>query len=44
MRNWNERTLADGAVLLGGEGFIVNEAPDDDALAQCKELGKQLAE
>ena len=44
MRNWNERTLADGAVLLGGEGFIVNETPDDDALAQCKNLGKQLAE
>jgi len=44
MRNWTERTIGDGAVLLNDEGFIVNETPDDDALAQCKALGKQLAE
>lgn len=44
MRNWAERTIGDGAVLLNDEGFIVNETPDDDALAQCKALGKQLAE
>lgn len=44
MRNWAEQVKADGAVLVNGEGLIVNEAPDDDALAQCKELGKKLAE
>lgn len=44
MRNWAERTIGDGAVLLNDEGFIVNETPDDDALVQCKALGKQLAE
>jgi len=42
MRNWAERAKDDGAVLLGGEGFIVNEAPDEEALAQCKSLGEQL--
>ncbi len=42
MRNWNEGTLAEGTVLLGGEGFIVKETPDDDALTQCKALGKDI--
>lgn len=43
MRNWEEQVKADGAVLINGEGLIVNEAPDDVALEQCKELGRVLA-
>ena len=44
MRNWEEQVKADGAFLVNGEGLIVNETPDDDALAQCRELGKKMAE
>lgn len=43
MRNWEEQVKADGAVLVNGEGLIVNETPDDAALEQCKELGRALA-
>lgn len=43
MRNWEEQVKADGAVLVNGEGLIVNETPDDTALEQCKELGRALA-
>lgn len=43
MRNWEERVKADGAVLFGDEGLIVNETPSDDDLAKCKELGANLA-
>lgn len=39
-----EREKADGAVLVNGEGLIVNEPPDDTALEQCKTLGRKLAE
>lgn len=42
MRNWEERVKADGAVLFGDEGLIVNETPSDDDLAKCRELGKNL--
>ncbi len=44
MRLWEERVKADGAVLVNGEGLIVNDAPDDEALEQCRALGKKLAE
>lgn len=44
MRNWEERVQGDGAVLIGGEGLIANEAPSDDDLEKCKALGKSLAE
>ena len=44
MRNWQERVISDGAVLVNGEGLIVNEAPDDDTLDACRALGKALAE
>ena len=37
-----ERAKADGAVLVNGEGLIVNETPSDEDLETCKELGKQL--
>lgn len=44
MRNWQERVIGDGAVLVNGEGLIVNETPDDAALDSCRALGKALAE
>ena len=44
MREWAERVKNDGAVLVNDEGLIVNEAPDDAALAECKALGAKLAE
>ena len=31
------------AVIATGEGVIAHEAPDDDAIAACKALGKALA-
>ena len=44
MREWAERVKNDGAVLVNDEGLIVNEAPDNAALADCKALGAKLAE
>ena len=43
MRDWEERMKSAGADVVGGEGVICQEAPDDDAIAACEELGKQLA-
>ena len=42
MKDWEERCKADGADLQG-EGVICQEAPDDAALAACRELGAKLA-
>ena len=42
MRSWESRCNDDGA-NLACEGLICNEAPDDDALAACRELGASLA-
>ncbi|MBR3629214.1 MAG: flavodoxin [Oscillospiraceae bacterium] len=42
MRNWEERTKAAGAALVGDAGYIVNEAPSDDDLAKLKALGAAL--
>ena len=44
MRDWEERMRAAGAEIVGGEGVIALEAPDDDAKEQCRMLGKQLAQ
>ena len=44
MRDWEERMKLAGAVLVDGEGLICHEAPDEDALEQCRSLGKALAE
>ena len=41
MRDWEERAKAAGADLAA-DGLTVNEAPDDAALASCKELGQKL--
>ena len=40
--NWEERAKNDGATLVGGEGLIVNETPDDEALEKCATLGAEL--
>ena len=42
MRSWESRCHDDGA-NLACESVICNEAPDDDALAACRELGASLA-
>ena len=44
MRDWEERMKLAGAVLVDGEGLICHETPDEDALEQCRSLGKALAE
>ena len=43
MRDWTERMQMAGAEIVGGEGLICNETPDEEALEECRELGKQLA-
>ena len=43
MRDWTERMQSAGAKIVGGEGLICNETPDEEALEECRELGKQLA-
>lgn len=43
MRNWVERMEAAGANIIGGEGLMANETPDDDAKDACRSLGKQIA-
>lgn len=40
MRNWEQRVINDGAVLVNGEGLTINEAPDDSELEECRALGK----
>lgn len=44
MRDWTERMKGCGATVLNGEGLMCQEAPDEEALAECEALGKQLAE
>ena len=43
MRDWWERAQGSGALLVGDEGLIVNEAPDADGLEQCRSLVASLA-
>lgn len=43
MRDWKDRVDNAGATVVNDEGLIVQEQPDDDTLAACKELGKALA-
>ena len=42
MRDWCERAKAAGAVLKA-QPLMVNETPDDDALADCRTLGAAVA-
>ena len=43
MRDWVQRTNDANAVIYTDEGLIVNETPDEDGLAKCKEFGKGFA-
>lgn len=43
MRDWQTRMADSGAEVVGGRGVIAQESPDEDALNQCRELGKALA-
>ena len=42
MRNWEETCRTAGAVLVC-DSVTCNEAPDEDALEDCRALGKALA-
>lgn len=42
MRSWQDRVSAAGASIVGGEGLIVNETPDDESLEKCRALGAKL--
>lgn len=44
MRDWETRMTAAGAKVLNGEGLICKDTPDDEAINECKELGRKLAE
>lgn len=43
MKDWVERMKGAGATVIGEEGVICQEAPDDAAVAACENLGKELA-
>lgn len=42
MRDWQDRMAAAGADIVGKEGVIAQETPDEDALEACRNLGKAL--
>ena len=42
MRDWEDRCKKN-SLTLAAESVTANEAPDDDALAACRELGAALA-
>ena len=42
MRIWTDRMKESGASIVGEEGLICNNEPDDAAKAQCEALGKKL--
>ena len=44
MRDWEARMQSAGATLINGEGLMAHETPDEDAIEECKALGKTLAE
>ena len=43
MRTWQERVVTAGGNMIA-DGVIANNAPDDEALSACRELGKLAAE
>lgn len=44
MRDWQERTAKAGAAVInGGNGLIVNNAPEENDLESCRRLGAELA-
>ena len=44
MRDWEERMKSAGAIIIGGEGIIAHEMPQDADIERCNNFGKQLAE
>lgn len=42
MRIWEDTCRSDGANLVSN-GVMCNDAPDDDAIAECNALGEKLA-
>ena len=42
MSSWEERCGEDG-ISLAADSVICNDAPDDDAIEKCNELGAALA-
>lgn len=42
MRDWEERMNAAGATVVNGEGVTAHEAPDEEALDACRNLGRAL--
>ena len=42
MRDWEERCRNAG-IVLAADSVTANDAPDDDAVSSCKELGAALA-
>lgn len=43
MRNWVSRMQNAGAIIVGDEGLIINNSPDQVAIKNCIEAGKKLA-
>lgn len=43
MREWTERMTNAGAKVINGEGLMCQEEPDDEAIAACISLGRQMA-
>ena len=41
MRSWEERCI-NGGITLAAESLIINDTPDDDGIAKCKEFGEAL--
>ena len=40
MREWEKRVTDAGGNLIGGQGLIINDAPDDAALDECRAFGE----
>ena len=43
MRDWVDRMSSAGANVLNGEGLMCHEMPDEAGIAECRNLGAQLA-
>ena len=44
MRDWVDRMNRAGAKVIGNAGVITQDAPDDEAKANCEALGRAVAE
>lgn len=43
MRNWVSRMKNAGATIVGEEGLIINNSPDDEGIKVCIAAGRELA-